>query len=115
MTSVFDMLPTREDGTTITPWDPEWEKITNIGNVHRKDDDHLILYEAHWSKSRDKVEKVWDFKEAIKTGEKVDAGLMLMYVKGGYRELFDRIYGPREGEERPGASSDGADHGPDVD
>jgi len=95
--SVFDSLPRREDGTTITPWDDDWSQVTNIGRVHSTDDDHLILYEPQWSKTNEKHEKVWDFAPAIPTGEFVDPGLMLMFVKDGYKELFDRIYEPLGG------------------
>ena len=79
--SLFDRLPQRKDGTKITPWDDDW---TN---------DPSGVYEPRWGREKVVVEKVWNFKDAEVTGEMVDPGLMLMFTKGGYKELFGRLYG----------------------
>lgn len=90
--SVFDQLPKRPDGTTITPWDPEWAKVTNVGRVHRRDDEHLILYEPRWSKVHEPVKRVWNFKPPEQTGELVDSGLTRMLQEDGYKKHFAELY-----------------------
>jgi hypothetical protein len=97
--SVFDMLPKRKDGTTITPWDDDWVNDVRQG-----------VYDAQWGRvGMDHEVVIKDVPEPVKTGEFVDPGLMLMFVEGGYRDLFKRIYGT--GQERPGEGSNGADFG----
>lgn len=93
--SVFDKLPRRSDGTQILPWDDDWENNVRQG-----------VYDARWGRVGMEVgRKVVDIPPAIETGEIVDPGMVLQFVKGGYRELFKRIYG----EAGPGPDSDGPD------
>lgn len=115
--SVFDMLPKREDGTTITPWDKEWATVTNIGNVHRKDDNHLILYEPRWSNIPDVKERVWNFRPPEQTGEKVPWGVLAMLAKGHFKAHFDKLYAEidekyglkRTRDEHDGRTDEGSD------
>ena len=84
--SVFDKLPKRKDGTKITPWDDDWVNDVSQG-----------VYDAQWGRvGMDNVENVENVvPEPVKTGEKVDPGLMMMFTKGGYKKLFDRLYGEK--------------------
>lgn len=72
-----DLLPQRKDGTRITPWDNDW---TN--NVRRG------IYEAQWGIAQrgqpeaDEAKPIKIVPEPVKTGEKLDPGFVLMFVKG---------------------------------
>lgn len=82
--SVFDCLPVRKDGTKVTPWDDDWTNDVSRG-----------IFEPQWSREKIEVKRVWNYPDAIKTGEKVDPGLMMMFTKGAYKKLFDRLYGEK--------------------
>lgn len=91
--SVFDQLPKRKDGTTVTPFDDDWKHYTNIGRIHQKDDGHQIIFEPRlWRDDEEAKPRVWVFNDAEKTGEKVPGDLMLMFCKGGYKKHFDKLY-----------------------
>lgn len=83
--SVFDRLPKRRDGTEITPWDKDWDNDVRRG-----------IFEPRWNRVRETKKIEIAVPEPVKTGEKVPSGLMLMFVKGGYKKLFERLYGERK-------------------
>ena len=79
--TVIDRLPKRKDGTKVTPWDDDWDNDVSRG-----------IYEPRWGRVVEVKKAKVTIPDPIKTGELMPKEVMMMFTKGAYKELFDRLY-----------------------